>query len=40
MGPSAQHGNRIYYINQAGQKVNPMTGQTISNNDPWAHITW
>jgi hypothetical protein len=26
------------YMNEKGQSVNPLTGQTISNSDPFAHI--
>ena len=26
------------YMNEGGQTVNPLTGQTISNSDPYAHI--
>ena len=30
----------ITYMNAEGQTVNPWTGQTISNADPWAHWEW
>jgi hypothetical protein len=26
------------YMNEAGQTVNPLTGQTISPSDPFAHL--
>jgi hypothetical protein len=28
----------VTYANGAGQGVNPSTGQTIANSDPWRHI--
>ena len=28
----------VVYMNESGQTVNPLTGQTISNSDPFAHI--
>jgi hypothetical protein len=31
------HGYAVY-MNQTGQTVNPLTGQTIPYSDPWAHI--
>ncbi len=30
----------ISYMNAEGQTVNPWTGQTVSNADPWAHWPW
>lgn len=31
-------GARAAYMNKAGQKVNPYTGKTIGNAEPWSHI--
>jgi RHS repeat-associated protein len=41
--PGSQSGGRPYpngvtiYTNQSGQKVNPQTGRTVGNDDPYAH---
>jgi hypothetical protein len=30
----------VTYENAAGQVVNPWSGKTVSNSDPWAHWPW
>ena len=40
MDQTKHHPRRVVYENANGQKVNPLTGQTISNDDPWAHLYW
>jgi hypothetical protein len=38
MDETPQNPARTVYMNTQGQTVNPLTGQTISNDDPWAHL--
>ncbi len=40
MDGNGYHPPRLVYENRARQKVNPHTGRTISNSDPWAHMPW
>jgi hypothetical protein len=40
MDQTPQHSPRVVHMNETGQSVNPLTGQTVSRNDPWAHIPW
>ncbi len=37
-GPYQYPNGYVVYMNEVGQTVNPLTGQTISNSDPFAHI--
>lgn len=37
-GPYQYENGYVSYMNQSGQTVNPLTGQTVSPSDPWAHI--
>jgi hypothetical protein len=38
MDETPNQGARVSYNNSKGQKVNPATGRTVSNQDPSAHI--
>jgi hypothetical protein len=38
MDETPQNPARTVYMNGQDQTVNPLTGQTISNDDPWAHL--
>jgi hypothetical protein len=33
-----QNPARTVYMIEQDQTVNPFTGQTVSNDDPWAHL--
>ena len=37
-GPYQYPGGYISYMNESGQTVNPLSGQTIARSDPFAHI--
>jgi|tagenome__1003787_1003787.scaffolds.fasta_scaffold20948321_5 hypothetical protein len=38
MDETARHPGRVVYMNERGQSVNPLTGQTVDPSDPWAHL--
>lgn len=38
MDKTNKHLYRCVYSNEFNQKINPYTGQTVGNNDYWAHI--
>ncbi len=40
MDQTAHHAPRVVYMNQTGQTINPVTGRTVPNSDPWAHLPW
>jgi RHS repeat-associated protein len=40
MDATAHHGRRVVYMNRLEQTVNPLTGRTVSNSSPWAHLPW
>ncbi len=40
MDQTAHHGPRVVYMNRTGQTINPVTGRTVANSDPWAHLPW
>lgn len=40
VGQAAHHAPRVVYMDQTGQTINPMTGRTVSNSNPWAHLPW
>ena len=38
MDETPQNPAPTVYMNEQGQGVNPLTGQTIGNDDPWRHL--
>ncbi len=38
MDETPQNPAHTVYMNEHGQAVNPLTGRTISNDDPWRHL--
>lgn len=38
MDANNNQGARAVYMNQSGQTVNPYTGRTVPNSDPFAHF--
>lgn len=38
MDATERHPARVVYMNEEGQSVHPLTGQTVKPDDPWAHL--